>query len=246
MKPSFAHLGFAALIVFSAILYSSCGPNTNQIRRMQMIEEGVDSPTTIEELKDAISKFQNRVEDIVNADIRIGIWYKILGTRYLDNKMYGKALEAFRSATEYYPNNQNLYYFIGLCSGYMAKSSLDYELAGTNFERRRFYDLAESAYLRAIELEPRYVRALYGLSVLYIFELNRTEEAIPHLELVNEIESRNGDAQMLLARSYYTVGQFDKAVAMYDRVISTTKDDTRKKDAIANRAFVLENRDAGF
>lgn len=227
------------MIVIFVMFMASCGPNTAVVRRMQALEEGVDSPTTIEELTEAIDKYQYRIEDILNADIRTGIWYKILATRYLDNKMYGKALENFRTAIEYYPTNQNLYYYVGLCAGYMAKSALDYELTGTNREQSRYYELSESAYKRAIELEPRYVRALYGLSVLYVFELSRPQDAIPHLEKIMEIEKRNLDAMFIYARALYETGEYDTSVEIYDRIIKETRDENTKARAEENKAFVL-------
>lgn len=55
------------------------------------------------------------------AEERIGIWYKILGSRYMDQKMYKKALKAFQSALEYYPENQNLFYQAGLAASLTAK-----------------------------------------------------------------------------------------------------------------------------
>jgi len=233
-------MAIVAVLLITGIIITSCGPNTAVVRRMQSLEEGVDNPTTIEELTEAIGKYQHRIEDVLNADVRIGIWYKILATRYLDNKMYGKALENFRTATQYYPTNQNLYYYVGVCAGYMAKASLDYELTGTNREQRRYYDLAESAYLRALELEPRYVRALYGLSVLYVFELGRPQDAIVHLEKIMEIEKRNLDAMFVYARALYETGEYDMAVEIYDRIMDETRDDATKKRAEENKSFVLE------
>ncbi len=230
----------AAIVAVAAFLFVSCGPSSKQIIRMQALEEGVSSPTTIEELQDAIEKYQYRIEDILNADIRIGLWYKILATRYLDNKMYKEALDNFRTAIEYYPTNQNLYYYVGVCAGYMAKASLDYEAAGDTLTRKRYYDLAVSAYQRAIELEPRYVRALYGLSILYVFELDQSEKAIPLLELVLEIEKRNTDAMFVLARAHYVNGNNSAAVALYDRIIQLTGDPERKAEATENRQFILE------
>lgn len=227
------------IIIFISLLISSCGPNTAVVRRMQALEEGVDSPTTIEELTEAIDKYQHRIEDVLNADIRIGIWSKILATRYLDNKMYGKALDNFRTAIEYYPTNQNLYYYVGLCAGYMAKSALDYELTGTNRDQVRYYELSESAYKRAIELEPRYVRALYGLSVLYVFELGRPQDAIPHLEKIMEIEKRNIDAMFIYARALYETGEYDISVEIYDRIINETRDAATRARAEENKTFVL-------
>ena len=47
-------------LVFGAmLLLVSCGGVSNKtVIRHQKLEEGVDSPTTIEELKDAIKKYQ--------------------------------------------------------------------------------------------------------------------------------------------------------------------------------------------
>ncbi len=226
-------------VMTSCVLVVSCGPNANQIRRMQQLEEGVSNPTTEAELADAIGKYQGRVEDIINAEIRIGTWYKILGTRYLDNKMYDKALETFRTAIEYYPMNQNLYYYVGVCAGYMAKSALDYEASGKHVDRDSYYALSESAYLRAIEIQPDFGRALYGLSVLYVFELNKPELAVPLLERLLSIETRNLDAMFILARAYYSTGNTDGALELYDRILSQTKSAAIKADAQANRDRIL-------
>jgi tetratricopeptide (TPR) repeat protein len=226
--------------VFTGFLFFSCGPDTKTIRRMQVIEEHVDNPTTVAELTDAITKYQRRIEDVLNADTRIGMWYKILAIRYLDTGMYGKALENFRTAIEYYPTNQNLYYYVGVCAGYMAKASLDYDATGASSERGRYLALAESAYLRALELEPRYARSLYGLSILYVFELNEPAKAIPLMERFMEIETKDYDAMFVLARAYYMTGEIEKATAIYDKILSTTKDEKRRAEAEENKALVLQ------
>lgn len=222
------------------ILCLSCAKSSKTIIRTQHLEEGVQSPTTVEELKDAIKKYENRVADVQLAQAQIGIWYKILGTRYLDAKMYGEALKSFQTAIEYYPQNQNLYYYIGLCAGYMSHSALDYDATGSDQKKYNYLKLSEAAYQEAIKIEPRYTRALYGLSVLYVFELNENEKAIPLLEKMLTIETRSTDAMFVLARAYYSTYEFDKAVAMYDKIIATSKSEDRKKEAEANKKIVLD------
>ncbi len=230
---------FLTLAISLALV--SCGGVSNKtVIRHQKMEEGVDNPTTIEELKDAIKKYQERVADVQLAQSQIGIWYKILGTRYLDNKMYGEALKAFQEALTYYPDNQNLYYYVGVCAGYMSHASLDYNASGTNEIKYNYLKLAEEAYLRAIAIEDRYVRALYGLGVLYVFELDEPEKAIPHLEKALSIDTKNLDTMFVLARAYYSSYEFDKSIAMYDRIIETTKSDDTKKTAEENKKIVLD------
>ena len=230
------------IILFFILVFgvTSCQKSSKTIIRMQHIEEGVQSPTTIEELKSAIKKYQNRVLDLQLAQAQIGIWYKILGTRYLDAKMYGEALKTFQTALEYYPQNQNLYYYVGLCAGYMSHSALDYDATGSEEKKKNYLKLAENAYSEAIKIEPRYARALYALSVLYVFELEEPENAVPLLEKMLTIETRSIDAMFLLARAYYSTYEFEKAAAMYDKIIATTKSDERKKEAEANKRIVLD------
>ena len=235
-KPLQAGCLIALLVAFS---FSSCSGNSKYINRIQQLEEGVSNPASIEELEEAISKYQARVEDIIMAETKTGSWYKILGIRYLDRQLYGKALENFLQAIEYYPTNQNLYYYVGLCAGYMAKASLD-DGSASNPVRERYLNLAESAYLRAIELEPRYARALYGLSIIYVFERDEPEKALPYIELFTQIETADMDGKMVLARVYYSLGEYQEAVDVYDEIIRQTKDTARRDAAQSNKEFVLE------
>jgi len=221
------------IIVLSALILGSCNKVTS-IRRLQELEEGVSNPNTEAELKEAIRKYEKRVDDIMIAEGRIGIWYKILGSRYMDQKMYKKALEAFQSALEYYPENQNLFYQAGLAASLTAKNSLDFELTGTDIEKKRYFSLAVSAYTRALEIDPKHSKAVYALSVLYIFELNRPAEAIPILEKIAEWEKKPIDHLFLLGAAYYMTGENEKAIAVYEHIIEISSSAEKKAQAENN------------
>ena len=110
MKKIF--LGFV-LTSFLLVFFAGCPVSNKTVIRYQKMEEKVDHPTSIEELKEAISKYEARIADIQLAHQQIAIWYKMLGTRYVDAKMYGEAMKCFQKALEIYPDNQNLYYWVG-------------------------------------------------------------------------------------------------------------------------------------
>lgn len=239
MKKVF-RLSVICVLIACIFTLSSCGKSNKTIIRNQKMEEGVSNPTTIEELTDAIDKYKDRVADIQLAQSQIGIWYKILGTRYLDNKMYGEALKCFQEALQYYPDNQNLYYYVGVCAGYMSHASMDFGGSGSSEVKYNYLKLAEEAYTRAITIEERYVRALYGLGVLYVFELDEPEKAIPHLEKVLTIDTKNIDAMFVLARAYYSTYEFDKSADMYDKIIATSKSAEKKATAEENKKIVLD------
>lgn len=236
---------FFILIMFFTIVFSSCGASPKYVRRVQAMEEGVQSPTTIDELKEAISKYENRVEDIVAATEQTGIWYKILATRYIDKEMYGEALDALQMAIQTFPSNQNLFYYIGVCAGYMAKAKLEYpttpdKSSFKTMDRESYLKLSESGYLRAIEIQSDYSRAMYGLGVLYVFEMDESEKAIPYLETFMSIQKSDINGMFVLARAYVDQGEYDKAVALYDKIANTTSLEKRKAEAIQNKQQVLD------
>ncbi len=225
---------FAAFCCF-VILLSGCKKSNSQIMKLQKLEEGVASPSSPEELKAAIQKYQDRVADIQLANSQIGIWYKLLGTRYLEKRMYGEALNAYQNALKFYPDNQNLYFYVGLCAGYMAHTAL-----GNEIEKSKYLSIAEEAQLRALQIEPRYTRALYAIGILYVIELGECDKAIPHLEKLLTIDTKDTDAMFLLARAYYEEQEYDKAAALYDKIMVTAKSEQKKEEAQANKKIVLD------
>lgn len=228
----------ACLLLMSSFV--SCGVSNKSIQRHMKMEEGVTNPLTIEELKEAIGKYQNRVAEQQLAMSQIGMWYRLLGTRYVDNKMYGEALKCFQEALKYYPDNQNLYYYVGLCGGYMSHAALDFDGTGSSEQKFNYLKLSEEAYKRALAIDGRYTNAMYGLAVLYVFELGESELAIPLLEKLLTIDTRHTDAMFVLARAYFEVFDFEKSVEMYDRIMSVTKNADKIADAENNKRTVLE------
>lgn len=227
------------ILMILCLILVSCSVSNKTLKRMQIIETGVRSPSTVEELKDGIAKYDKRIRDLQMSESQVGIYYKILGTRYVDMKMYTKALEAFQKAIEYYPDNQNIYYYVGVCAAYSAKAAMDFDATGENDKRRAYLSLAEDAYLRALSIEEGYAKALYGLGVLYVFELKKFKEAIPYLKRLLEKESRNFNGMFVLAGAYYGAGKVEEAVSVYDKIISMTKSDEIKKSAEELKRKVL-------
>ena len=235
------HISLFFLTTCILFMLPGCGGvNKKTLKRVQLMEEKIQNPSTVDELKQAIKKFERRAEDLIATNEQLGVWYKILATRYLDEQMYAEALDALQNAIHYYPANQNLFYYVGVSAGYLANASLDFRATGSNSERERYLLLAESGYLRAIELEPRFARALYGLGVLYTFEMNQPAKAIPLLEELLTIEKKNTEGMMVLARAYYMVYDFDSALAMYDKIISTSTAKDRVIEAEKNKRVVLD------
>jgi tetratricopeptide (TPR) repeat protein len=190
-------------------------------------------PQTIEELKQAIVTYEKQIDQQVQAAGKVGLYWKLLATKYMDKKMYGEAMDALKQAIYYYPEDPSLHYLFGLSSSILAKSSY-------GKERDQLFAQAEKAHLRAVELDDRYTRPRYALGVLYVFELNKPEQAIPHLEKLLTIDTKDVDAMFVLARAYYMLEEYDKAVKLYDTIIQTTTVSTKRTEAENNKKQILE------
>jgi tetratricopeptide (TPR) repeat protein len=198
-------------------------------------EEEQVSEQRIEELKEGIAKYEQIVERQVEASAQIGEYYKMLAVAYIDREMYGKALENLEEAVDYYPENSLIFYLAGVCSARMAKARVNRPA-----EQEELFGEAENYYLRAISLDNDFVEALYGLSVLYVFELDRIMDAEPYLERILEKESRNTNAMFLLARVYVYSGRVEDAVELYNEIIDKAQSKQQKERARELKDQVLE------
>lgn len=198
--------------------------------------EGAPSEERIQELRGQIEEYRGIVEEKVEAAGQLGTYHKMLGVAYMDQRMYGLALEQFEAAISIQPENPILFYYAGVSAARMAKSTVDDQ------EEAELYTDAEEYYLRSVELDPGYHRANYALGVLYVFELDRPVEARPYLERIIEDQQQNTRARMVLARSYAVTGEVERATEIYDEVVEVATDQDLRDAALRNRDALLQGR----
>ncbi|MDR1362540.1 MAG: tetratricopeptide repeat protein [Spirochaetaceae bacterium] len=197
-------------------------------------------PRSIEDLKRAIAAYEKLQEQHVKDAAQTGVYWKILGSRFQDKQMYFEAIEALKHAIEITPNDETLHYLLGLNAAYAAKSAYDYGGEGAIGARALgYFNLAEAAYLRSMEIEPMYNQASFALAVLYIYELNRPEEGMRQLVIYMENRSGDAGAMFMMARASYMLGRYREAVDWYDRGIPLAKDNGQKAEAEENRRYIL-------
>jgi tetratricopeptide (TPR) repeat protein len=229
-----------ALGIYGFYRYEKSKSHSDLAKRIAEISPRGGPPETIEGLKSAIAAYEAQIELNIREAAQTGVYWKILATRYSDRGMHGDALYALEQAIHYNAEDPALYYLTGVSAAIAAKSSLDFPGAGGgDASRERYFALAEDAYRRAIALDESYARPRYGIGILYIFELDRPAEAIPHLERYLQLMSSDINAMFALARAFYVTGQNTRAVELYDRIIARTKDSAVKEEAQKNRDIVL-------
>ena len=195
-------------------------------------------PENIAKLKASIAAYEKRIERHVKDAAATANYWKILAVRLQDRGLHGDALDALEHAIFYSPADPALHYYTGLSAGIIAKSIHLYP-GSTDNGREQYYALAEDSFLRAIELDGRYLRPRYSLGVLYVFELERPEDAIPHLERCLEISRNDVDTMFVLARAHYMLKNFRAALDIYDRIITLTRDEQKRIDAQNNRQLIM-------
>ncbi|RKX78417.1 MAG: hypothetical protein DRP87_06325 [Spirochaetes bacterium] len=232
------YIGFFLIFILLIAMTTSCRRKDSilfdRMKSLETTNDGELSDKTIEKLKEGIKKYKAEVERTIRAYENIGQYYKLLAVELIGREMYGVALDYVKKAIEIYPENAVLFQLAGVCSARMAKAMINEQE-----KQRELFLNAEKFYKRALELDEWYVDALYGLAVLYVFELDRVREAEPLVTKIIEKEKKNVDARFLLARIYVSSGRIEDAIEIYDEIINITSSPEIKRKARGNMEKLL-------
>ena len=206
-------------------------------RRIREISPRGSTPQTIDGLKEAIALYEAQIELNVKVGAQTGVYWKILAIRLADKGMHQDALAALERAIYYNAEEALLFYRTGESASVVAASSVGFS-TDPGKGREYYYKLSENAYLRAIQLDPLYARPMLGLGILYTFDLNRPAEAVPYLERYQGLMQNDINGMFVLARAYFMTEQFDRAIELYDQIITRTKSPKVKDEAQNNKEFI--------
>ncbi|OHD25234.1 MAG: hypothetical protein A2Y38_08980 [Spirochaetes bacterium GWB1_59_5] len=236
-------VGYVILIIAVTTTLSSCGnEDKNFLELMFDIDARASKnapPSSVEEIKGAIAKYGDEVEKTAVAMEKVGNYWRLLAVKYLEKGLYGDAYDAALKALRHYPEASGLYYVAGLSSAFLSKTA-SAEVGGGVQSRAAWLLAAENSYKRSLEIDPKNTKSLYGLAVLYSFELDNHEAALPHIEKYLSIDTKNVDAMFVKARALYGAGRLQESVDAYDLIIETTVIDEKKKMAADNKKVILD------
>ena len=166
----------------------------------------------IAEYNQKIEEYREELQSAVQAAGNIASFSKWLAIEYIKVDMFGFALESLQEALLVEPNNEVLFYLSGISAMYLAKIHDTHAPERTQLMRR-----AEYSFVRSIEIKSDYSDPLLGISVLYIFEQNRSDDALPYLNKALEIDSSNPYVHALLGRISSENGENERAAQYYER-----------------------------
>ncbi|MCL2763768.1 MAG: tetratricopeptide repeat protein [Treponema sp.] len=230
-------LSAAGCLIYFIYQSGSARQNRELLKRVAEFSPRGGPPETIEGLKQAIAIYEDQIERNVREGAQTGVYWKILATRLADRGMHNDALAALERAIFFNTEDPALYYLTGISAGAVAKSVVGFS-ANSEREKERYFRLAENSFLRALELEATYTRPMYGLGILYAFELDRPLDAIVQLERYLQILPSDIPAMFVLARAYFMIENYSRANDIYDRIIERTKDSNIRLEAWANKDLI--------
>jgi tetratricopeptide (TPR) repeat protein len=230
----------AVLVSFLYFVFKDVNSKTNRelTKRIHELSPRGGPPETIDGLRRAIALYEDQIERNVREGAQTGVYWKILGIRLAEKNSHNEALDAFERAIYFNTEDAALYYLTGVSAASAAKSTVGFS-AGAEREKDRLYKLSENSYLRAMELDITYTKPMYGIGILYVFELNRPQDAIPYLERYLKISVSDTSAMFILARAYYSTENYASAVEWYDKIVDRAKDKKIKEEALKNKDIIL-------
>ena len=195
---------------------------------------GTVSKQTIGELQGEVRKYQSEVNKVYESQKHLGRLYQMLALKYFNSDMYGPALKSFKEAIDIYPTNPVLAYMAGICQAQLAKAQASKE------QQQAMFNEAATYYKNALAINGSYKDALFALSVLYVFELDKRAAAEPLLKKLTSLDPKDTNALFLLARVYAEGGHPEEAAKIYDKISSGSATSQQKTRAEENKKRVLE------
>ena len=190
----------------------------------------------IEELRRDIEEYREAVQETTRRYGRIASFQKMLARELIETEMYGPALEALQAAMELQTDNAVLYYLAGVSAARSARAGL---IQGAAEQR---LELAEQMYREALAIRPDYREALYGLTVLLAFELNRADEALEFARELARLETGDPSVRFLLGNVLVRVGNVDEARDVYAELAQNAPSSEQRRRAAENVAALGSSR----
>lgn len=233
---------FLIIIIFS----SSCIKKDPllEIKRMARSSMKKKPEEQIADKKAAVKQYELAIDTLVNAYINMGSLNKEVGERLMFRKDYNDAIKHLEIAKDIRNDDAEIYHWLGVCNVNLYK-------VGNNMDNLL---KAEEYYETALRISPNYKEAMYSYSHLLFYGKQDYEKAIEILKKYifettekqiknkkEKIQSTDPKAYFLLARAYYTIGEYKKAYEIYTEIENIkkylTKDEKEKL-----KEFIIETQ----
>jgi tetratricopeptide (TPR) repeat protein len=101
---------------------------------------------------------------------------------------------------------------------------------GWAYYNKKEYEPAEKFYLKALEIDPKFISALAGLGKTYT-AMGRDSEAVATLEKAVKDYPTSGQLYLELARAHTLSGEYKKALDDYEKAIEFAPESALAREA---------------
>ena len=233
-----------------------------QVPVAQLHEKGLSEPEE-QRLRDLLKQLRRLDRDIQKPLLqrsRYASHNEAIALIFMNYGMYEDARWYLDQAIAQQGNNAALFYYRGLCSGWLMKNSIDVEVRAGYLKQARW------DYERSLEIQPDYTDSLYGLAVLKLFEeqdfaaaaglldryiaqrnISRKSSSFGKAKTLREAQrrakasrnlskSKDVKALFMRAQAAYGLGRLNEAASFYDWAAGAAV-----SNEMRNRAEQLKN-----
>jgi tetratricopeptide (TPR) repeat protein len=138
---------------------------------------------------------------------------------YQQTGMLLPGIKFFQQQLERYPDDDNVYYHLGLLMYDLAMKETKNDIKLKN--EQDYWNKAEELFKKCLSLNPEHRSAPYNLGLVFA-QKNDWENALKYFEQAVQRNPQKPDMQFALAWAYEKLGNMDKALDNYRQVL--TKD----------------------
>ncbi|UPA17803.1 hypothetical protein bpuCAU1_000301 [Borrelia puertoricensis] len=203
-------------ILIFLFLVISCGDESKEkvnlgLRIREIEIAGGGSLEKIEVYKEFIDKEEKNILKIINSIDKKARFFSLIGLELIRLGQYGPAIEYFNRNLEYGPDNHLSHFYIGVSSYNLAKG------IETKEKVREYFVLSEDSFLKSISIKDDFKEAIFALSTMYVYDLDKQLEAKGYLSRLESMGEDYFEFFMLRGANYYSLGDFDNALLFYKK-----------------------------
>ncbi len=226
------------LVAVCFFTLTSCDKNAGKqilADRIAKMEANSNNPgRTPESVLHEIEEFQKEYDELFVKYDKLTTWYKALGIRYMDKGAYRDAYKAFHEAAVR-SGMANYWRLAANCAVKYAQQPNEESVRKYNYEN------AVECYEQALAEDPNHIASLKELGALYTNIFNNGKKAVPYLVKASELSTKDNKILLDLAQAYYQIGEKEKAVEIYDIILSRISEDVVIRQAQIDEKKMKEN-----
>lgn len=222
---------FLFLIFFLISFLISCSEglkNKQQLSKAYSLYEKGKNKDDDTALLEAGKIYQKLINQKIYSQERLAAVYRTLAERSLAKNQFGYSAKYFSEALKILPNSPYLRYGLGLSYANLSES------ADTAAQKKDFLDKAENNIRFAISKDNNNQNYHAALASLLGIHQNKYQEALKSIDTALKIQNDNVDFLFILARIQFGLGNYQKSIEAYRRIVSLSNEPRVREQANAN------------